>query len=189
MKLWRFFRVPENLWQYRNLRPQDKFPLYAITNKKKYAEAFQKGRSKKFYICQSSSVGKHEGMEYMNKNRSNVLSYHELETSDENHESRVVKVLMTEGEHDIIEEMSDSASIFKDVFWSSPDIFKKDIFHFLTDISYSNYYKLITGNLISYEGNYSEVPEYTPWFDELGVFIYYYHIDLNLEVFPKTIKY
>lgn len=189
MKLWRFFRVPENIKDYENIRVQDKFPLYAVTNNKKYAELFQKGRKKKSYICQCTKVNKEDGIKYMNKNRSNVIAYKEVETSDQNYTSIIVKVLMTEGEYDIVNEMLESAAIFKEVGWVPPEIFHKNIISFLDDVDYNNYYKLITGNLINNVDDYDSYPEYNPVFDELGSFIYLYSIDLDLESFPETIKY
>lgn len=184
MKIWRFFRIPDEVELYENLRAKDKFPLYAITNDKKLAKIFKRSRKKSRYICKCTEKSKSECIEYMNRNRSRVIGYHNLMTSI-NDRLCSVKVLMTDGEEDIIRELADSLAIYNDVEWINPTIFNSEYQKILEGLGYTKNYQYLTGEYVGCDISMDDGDMY----NFLGIFLKMYSDDLNLVNFPDSIKY
>ena len=189
MNVWRFFRVPDNLDDYDNIRSKDKFPLYAITTNKKDMKSFLLGRRNESFICKKSEQDKDEVIEYLNKNRGKVLKYYRLYTYKGNDLRKSVKieVLMCEDEYNIMSELMETYSIFNDIPYVTPDVFTKKVQKHLIKIQYVSSYQLFTSNTLdTIDVDY---PNLDFEYDELGVFVEIFDIILDEINFPKTIRY
>lgn len=190
MKIWRFYTVDSEMRNLNGLTIKDKYPLYAITNKKKYAKAFKKGRNMNRYICKCTNTTKEEGMEFLNKYRGCVLDYYHIVTKGESiYTPKEISILLSENEDNILNEIVTEASYLEEISFINPDIFSKSTMKLLYDIEYFDLFLLMTGGKIK-GYNPDELPQIDlENVDELGVFTYVYHDVIDYEHFPETLKY
>lgn len=160
--------------------------LYAITNKKEYAERFQNDRDMDQFIMHvHKHVTKEEYKDLCNEERSSVLEIHELSTvmSDERISKNIqdVQVLMTYWEWQLTKEpviLMDDEEWWEDMPF--PLIFKDKYIKALEALQYITYYKIMKGPYLSeyllqklfgstsIEDDYS-APSIS--YDELSIFI------------------
>lgn len=184
MKIYKFFKIPDDNDDI-DIETEQKYVLYAITNKKKYAERFKEDRNMdKFIFKIDKNVSEDEYANICNEynNRGAVLDLYSLTTIfNKNHTKRnsvQKKVLMTYWEKQMVE---DPNTLFDDErFWEMmpyPLIFKSKYSNALEVLQFTAYYKLMAVNFISYymmEKLSTEDDDYsTPSleFDEVRLFI------------------
>ncbi len=212
MKIWRFYKnpgkdfdkkFPDIEYDVDDIRL--KYPLLAITNKKKLAEEYMYTRKKENFICKCESGYKDEILDYMKSNRGYVLGYHDIRrfkykridpskyTLDEI--TYKLKVLMTENEELYLEELLDTGAIlemiFKNYLTITPLIFNDKFKKLLKQVGYIDCYSLYHEDMSVYKG-YGDLGEYYPnidfMLDEFYMFIYINRENLNIENFLKLLQ-
>lgn len=77
MKVWKFYKnLTEEEYeavQGTDLSLEDKYPLYAFTNKKEYRDMFKSMRKKSRFIEMEAEMTKEEWIDFANNNRINML--------------------------------------------------------------------------------------------------------------------
>lgn len=75
MKIWKWYRnySDKDLREIRDLSIDEKYPLYAITNNKKYRDIFRLTRKKQCFIEKSEEIDEDEWVDIANKNNAYVL--------------------------------------------------------------------------------------------------------------------
>lgn len=190
MKIWRFFRIPEDVENFsKDFNLENKYPLYAITNKKKYMKMFKASRDmENRYIVKCDDVDYDEGTQYMQNNRGSILDFYKLRTymNKDIKEFKDFKVLMTDFEYRSFDEISESYGILMDLNAINPDIFNQKIEKFLLDLGYVDFYCLRSSENVN--GVYMDsYPNLDFNQDELVLFIKIYLTDLT--DITKAIKY
>ena len=157
MKIYKFFKIPDND-DHIDIEIERKYVLYAITNKKKYAERFKEDRNMdKFIFKVDEDVSPEEYADICNddNNRGNVLELYALTTifnkqhTKQNSEQR--EVLMTHWERQMIEEPN--TLLDDERFWQMmpfPLIFKTKYNKVLEVLQYTTFYKLMTAEYLPY---------------------------------------
>lgn len=149
MKVYKFFKIPhEN--EKDDIDIERRYPLYAITNKKKYAERFKEDRNMKKFICKvHEDVSKDEYAEMCNEDRGAVLFVRSLTTIFD--DIRITQnkvesdVLMTYWEKQLLDEpntLLDDENTW--MLMPFPMIFKSKYIKALNDLQYITYYKLMS---------------------------------------------
>ena len=150
MKIYEFFKIPEDESEVSRNKPlEERYQLYAITNKKELAERFQKDRNmKKFLLHVHKNVTKEEYIDFCNENRSCVLEIHPLITCMSNVRVRSNmeerEVLMTYFEWQCCQDCN--SILDNEAFWHYmpfPYIFSKEVQETLEFFNYKTYYRLI----------------------------------------------
>lgn len=145
------------------LRIDDIYPLYAITNNKKYAKRFERERDmNQFLKVITDDVDKTEWEEYGNKNRNSVLEIAKLITRciDKNGKespvkSMYVEVLITFWEKSTVsDDMNYTCD--DDYFWrkqESPYLYKNKYVEAFRKLQYIKYYNLYNIPLTAISGD------------------------------------
>lgn len=156
MKVYKFFKIPNKDDNHPNDLEQ-RYSLYAITNKKEYAERFKEDRNmKKFIFKVYKGVTKEEYAEMCNSaDRGAVLAFYPLTTVlNDNHtvaNKDVCDVLMTYYEQQMITDyqtMLDDESLWR--YMPFPLIFKSKYRKLLDALQYVTYYKLMSAEFLPY---------------------------------------
>ena len=159
MYLWRFFKKPDTPEEDipMSVTSTDKYPLYAITNQKLFAQRFKSERNMNKFISMKTEVDKEEYIEYASLSRGCVLELHKLTTVKNKYKKDQVlfdvEVLITNQEYQLCVEPS--FNLTDEYWWStyaiSPYIFNKKIMKALKNLDYGIAYKLFNydGELIS----------------------------------------
>lgn len=185
MKIWRFFKTSDNVEMIKDIK--DKYPLYAITNKKKLAKTFQTSRSKEEFKMIVDDIDKDEIIDYMNSNRGQVLAYQPMITkSDKFGKSKKIEVLMTDFEYNVLNEIMESHGLFTDVNYVYPDIFKKKYVKILRDIGLVDVYCLLNNRKV--KSIDCDFPQFDPVYDQLGLFIDVYMSTIDSDNFKEAIR-
>lgn len=154
-KCYRFYLIPseKNEEIPDTVKLEDKYPLYAITDKKEYMKRFKKERNMKKFIYICSEVDDEEYADFANMYRSTVLSEKDIQTVfdkyGKNNKIDFVKILMTESEYQFSTE-EEFIEIFSEQWWINyaphPYIFNTKIQKALSAFQYDVCYKLYTGD-------------------------------------------
>ena len=149
MKVYKFFKIPDENDVRDNIDLEQKYVLYAMTNNKEYAERFKEDRNmKKFIYKVYSGVDKEEYAEMCNHDRGSVLELRSLVTIFDNHTMKNAvkkKVLMTYWEYQLMDQPN--TILDDEESWKSmpyPLIFKSKYVKMLEALQYVTYYKLMT---------------------------------------------
>ena len=85
MKVWRYYLKPdgddreiEHIIETHAVSMQDLYPLFAITNIKKYAKSFESIWDMSKFIRKTSHMTKEEYSHYANRHRSKVIEMYEM---------------------------------------------------------------------------------------------------------------
>ena len=80
MKLYKFYKNPsdEALENCHDLTIEEKYPLYAFTANKKYAQKFMETRDMRKFIKRVSNIDKDEYREFTNSNRGRLLEFYDF---------------------------------------------------------------------------------------------------------------
>ena len=156
MKVYKFFKIPSE-YEKDDIDIERKYVLYALTNKKEYADRFKEDRNMKKFICKvHKHVDSDEYTAICNNDRGAVLELHQLTTVfDENHTSRnshKKEVLMTYWENQMI--IDANIALDDESLWRSmpyPLIFKQKYKKMLDALQYTNYYKLMTAEYLPFD--------------------------------------
>lgn len=186
MKIYQFFRDGSND-QIADDQTIEKYPLYAVTNNKKYAKIFRESRKNAHFIEKTYSGTKEECLEYMNRHRGEVLDWYGLNTRKN---LGSVKVLMTEFECDNVLESSERMSpVFDANGYVPPNIFKRKIYECLEYIGYPQAYLMY-----ALEYDYQSCTDAIEFLDELRidalmVFLNYISSQLNEDALHLMVKF
>jgi hypothetical protein len=175
MKIYKFFLKPDKKEKNNGKTLQERYVLYAITNKKEFARMFKEQRDmSKFLFKVDSSIDKDEWDSMASELRGSVLSKTPLLTCD-NDKARVkknivtVKVLMTLNEKLLIDENVENPSFEDERLWDSmpiPLIFKEKYRRALETLQYTLFYKVLNTSSIYIEPAFQK---YTEKIDEYSV--------------------
>lgn len=158
MKVWKFFKKPDSNENISGNVPLSiKYPVYALTNNKKYAKRFKKERNMNaFIVTTSDDVEPEEYAEYANNNRDAVLEISTIITREilngiESHtEFKEVDVLITSWEKSFIVEQQ-VYLLDDDGYWydtPSPYLFKSKYKCALKDFEYHTFHNLYNSDMI-----------------------------------------
>lgn len=191
MKIWKWYKnlTKEEFEAAHHLKTEEKYPLYAFTNNKKFRDLFRKMRRDDMFIEMKSDVEEHEYVEFANSHRGNMLEMHPFEKiirrDGTTAETEQVKLLTTWYEKEYvqssIEAFGDQCSGFMGQdFPFSPIAFLDKYFYALYRIQYVDFWKLyaqdnitkreeeiITDLGIDIDYSYPEIT-----FDEFAVFVF-----------------
>lgn len=166
MRMWRFYLDRRKQKHMKNMDLEgkdkhDRFPLYAITNNKKYAEEFMRMRNMDLFRVMKSKVTKEEWESYIKEYRLARLQPISLVTRslEEEYDERYprtvfknVKIIGTFEEETTIESQIDDGyieSIFENVMMSftmpNPYIFTEECLNTLRNVGYVSMYKIFVG--------------------------------------------
>lgn len=116
MKLWRFYLKPKNA---KAVIPDEEvqyaYPLYAVTQSKKFAKEFKRSRNMDLFIERyTDNVDREDGETYLQANRAHLIVEGLLESIHETKTEQYpiyVRVLTTENELNYLTEATDSGEI------------------------------------------------------------------------------
>lgn len=192
MKIYKFYKSPskEVLQQehVRELSIEDKYPLYAITNKKDAAKEFRSSRNMdKFIEIRTEIEDKSEWVEFANKHAGSILQYYEYETLESytNDEPKVkrVEILSTWEEREYTSQYTDEFMLpFMQQIMGhviTPFAVKGEYQKALEKLQYINVWKWMTGversqHIMSYD-ECEEYGDYSPpnfRIDEFQAYLY-----------------
>lgn len=192
MRVWRFYLITDKNSRRKDLVAntlREKYPLYAITSDKDRAMDFMKSRDMdQFIVKTTKGVDRNDWVKYSNRNRSEVLEYHTLNTrgklDKETGKTKIkkVKVLMTYGEYcNSTDVASDDGvaislnSFFMSVRLINPFCFREKYQKILDRLMYSKMYYVYADDPFVFVKSQDE--DYTISFngkfiyDELRIFI------------------
>lgn len=152
MRLWAFY-----------IKDNNKYTLYAITNKKDFLKMFKKQRNMNIFEIKEIEGDKDYLIKFMNDYRGNVIDLYELSTrkDDSDKEELInIDILMTEHEFTIIKDNAEMASeiICSDSYWSNNHVidyyvYNNKIIDALKVIDYDDFYNIFVR---SYQKKYNE---------------------------------
>lgn len=191
MKIWKWYKnlTDEQYDSSSNLALEDKYPLYAFTNNKKYKELFREMRKKEAFIEMKDYMTDEEYVKFANKYRGLLLDMHPFSRiigrNGREPKFQDVPILTTWDEKDMteaaIQSFSDSGSgMGVQEYPFSPIIFREKYFNALHILQYVDHWKLFTTNDIS---SYEE-----QMMQKLGVDIDYSYPDLRFDEFKVFIN-
>lgn len=144
MKIWRFFKIPENMQDVNSDDPRSAYPMYACTQVKKIAKRFKQDRDMNKFIEKPIDVDSDTGEQYLVMHRAQLLSVNYIESivHSENGDSEPVYVncIYTESEAEYLREATDTDGILNVVPNFLPyDIFKSNIQEALFKVKYNKF--------------------------------------------------
>ena len=154
MHVWEFYKKPDNEENdKKNLDIEQRYTLYALTNKKEYADRFKEDRDmSKFLIQHHKHISREEYKELCNSERGSVLELHNFKTvPDGKHTTKSIEyreVLVTYFERQLLDEPQ--LLMCSEEFWYRmpfPLIFKDKYVEILNKFQYITLFKLFKENL------------------------------------------
>lgn len=203
MRIWKFYLNTDKvrLSSSSGKTVKERYPLYAITNKKSIAKEFMSTRDMNVFIKSvTKDVEKDEWVRYANRNRLSVLEHHDLltrvvDTKDMVDEPSIrdltmtVNVLVTYGEYTEMSEIIETectysamtGNVMEDApLFPDPMLFNDDVLEILRRFGYPSQYKLYIGVNLPYYEPTAEDDDYSFSafgsgrqfaYDELSVFL------------------
>lgn len=203
MRIWKFYlnteKAAKALTKSKTIK--EKYPLYAITNKKSIAKEFMDTRDMSLFVSSVTKDVDEEGWtRFANQNRLSLLEYRDLLTRnldiDENIKdlsirelTTTIKLLVTYGEYSEMEEIMDTGGSYLPMTgdvtideprFPDPIVFSKDILEILRQFGYPSQYKLFIGVNLPYYRPLGEDDDYSMGafggdrqyaYDELSIFL------------------
>lgn len=198
MKVWVFYKKPSK--DLKNIPIESigynrKYPIYAITDNKKFAKIFRNSRNMDKFLEKQWDISKDEVDEWRITHRGSELSMVPLESfknkNTDNQSVCYVEILATEDEINYTLEICDTGQIFNKIeHWVDPSIFTKKIRNALEILKYRMAMKFFYGFTTSLPfeddlGGPVDVIDLDVSFDQLSIFLLIY----NDMISPSFMEY
>ena len=180
MKIWKYYKVPDK--ENRD-NEKKKYDLYAITDKRRYAERFENERNMNMFIKgEVSDLDDSDGLDFLNANQQLVLDVFSYETKavkelNKQYTIDTVALLTTYSEYfNCKSEQCEEFMFTETMFIGVPHykIFNNKLIKDLKRIEYVNLFKVLVSNPIFINSMSSEDIDYAApdiCADEFGVFL------------------
>lgn len=179
MKLYRFYKKPDNDSINKEARHiSDKYPLYALTNKKEFAMVFKQIRDMTKFVETVTDIHRDEFIDYAGKHRGKVLDNFEFVTRDTNkklvsEDSTSMKIVCTFAEKQNVDDEVESGlmNVYSPYLFEA-GIFKEKYRDALEVISFLSLYKIYYSSRDNFDCDDAEVPNWS--YDETEIFVNMY---------------
>lgn len=201
LKVYKFFKRPDDDVAREGLTKEELFPLYAFTSSKEYAKAFRKQRNMDLFIENVYELTQQEYVKFTNANRGNALevyNYSYLKSYPEKRGDAPIygsaPVLSTWFERESSEDMTCSSELeaFNFVCSVNPFIFPKKYKKVLYDLEIIRFWKMfVPGGLMDEvmchvsDEDYEMLQDYSSpdvAYDNLSIFIELYGNTFNIPI-------
>lgn len=180
MKLYRFYKKPDKNNNNENARHiSDKYPLYALTNKKQLALVFKQTRDMTKFVETVTDIHRDEFIDYAGKHRGKVLDNFEFVTRDTNekltsYDVTSMKIVCTLAEKQNVDDEVESgmASSYSPYLFEA-GVFKEKYRDALEVISFLSLYSIYYSSRDNFQ--YEDDVEVPNWsYDETEMFVNMY---------------